>query len=67
MIYEQYSELLISAATTHDEKFKQDTKFGSKSWRNVYEFEQFPNDGDDASFEIDFSVDMIQSYDPHHW
>ena len=30
MAYDQYSELLLSAATTHDGKFKWDTKFGSK-------------------------------------
>ena len=59
---EKYYELLLSAATTHDDKFKQETKFGSKSWRSVYQIEQLPNDGDEASFDIYSSVDMIQAY-----
>ena len=42
--YEKYSELLLSAATTHYKKFKRDTKFGYKSWRSFYELDQFPND-----------------------
>ena len=45
--YEKYSELLLSAVMTHDDKFKQETKFGPKSWRSVYKLEQLPNDGDE--------------------
>ena len=45
LTYDQCSGLLISDETTHDHKFKWDTKFGSKSWSSVYDLEQFPNDG----------------------
>ena len=57
--YEQYLELLISAATTHKDKFKRDIKFGSKSRKSVYELEHFPNDGDEGSFEIDSYGDTL--------
>ena len=65
MTYEQYSELLISSETTHDNKFKRDTKFGSKYRRNVYELEQLPNDGDGYMFDIDSYVDAIQACASH--
>ena len=48
--YEKYSELLLSAATTHYKKFKRDTKFGYNWCRSVYELEQLPNDGYEDSF-----------------
>ena len=60
--YEQYYELHISAATTLDEKFKRETKFGCKYRRIVYEIEQFTNDRDETSFGIDTSVGIIQEY-----
>ena len=53
MTYEKYSELLISAETTHDKKIKQDTKFVSKYRRIIYEIEQLPNDDNESSFETE--------------
>ena len=52
---------------THDNKFKWDGKFVSKSWSSVYDIEKFPNDGDEDLFGIDSSIDMIQAYASHHW
>ena len=43
LTYDQYYELRLLSATTHDKKLKRNTKFGSKSQRSVYELEQFPN------------------------
>ena len=65
MNYEQYSELLLSAAKSHKKKIKRYTKFGSKSQRSVYDLEQLPNDGNEDSFDIDSYVDMIQAYTSH--
>ena len=65
LIYEQFSELLLSDSTTHDNNFKKDTKFDSKSHRSAYEPEQLPNYGDEASFYIDSSVDIIKAYASH--
>ena len=62
LTYEKYYELLLSAATTNNKKFKRNTKFGSKPWRSVYDIEKFPNDEDENSFGIESSVDMILSY-----
>ena len=36
--------------------------FGSKYRRSVYELEQFPNNNDEAYFDIYSSIDMIQAY-----
>ena len=52
LYYAQYSELLISAPTTHYKKFKWDTKFGYKSRRSVYYIEHLNNDGYETSFDI---------------
>ena len=43
-------------------KIKHDAKFSYKYRQNVYDIEQLPNYYNEASFEIDSSVDMIQSY-----
>ena len=62
LTYETYYELLILAVMYHDRKFKQDSKFSSKSQCNVYELGHIPNDGYDASFNIYSSIDMVQAY-----
>ena len=59
---EKNYELLISAATTLDKKFKRDARFSSKLWMNVYELVKLLNDDNEASFDIDSSVGMIQEY-----
>ena len=60
--YEKYSELFLSAATNHNNKFNLSTKFVSKSRRSFYELEQLPDDGYDATFDIYVSVYIIQAY-----
>ena len=59
MAYDQYSEFLLSAATTHNKKIKWESKFGSKYRSILFNIEQFPNDGYEASFGIDSSFGMI--------
>ena len=44
LTYDQYSELLILDAITHDNKLKWDSKFGYKSLWNVYDLEHIPID-----------------------
>ena len=61
LTYEKYSGLFLSDKTNLNNKFNWDTKFGSKYHRSFYELEQFPNDGDDDSFDIDYSVHMVQA------
>ena len=62
LIYEKYSELLLSAETTHENKFKWDSKFWSKYQRSVYEIGQLLYSNYEVSFDIDSSVDTIQEY-----
>ena len=60
--YDKYSELFISDLMIHNNKLNKDNKFGSKYRRSFYELEKLPNDGNEASFNIDSSVDVIQAY-----
>ena len=62
LTYEKYYELLILSAKTHYNKFKQDSKFGSKSRPSVYDIKQCTNDDDNNSFDIEYYVDIIQAY-----
>ena len=58
---EHYSELPLSAGTTHNNSFKQDSKFVPEYQWSVYELKKLPNDNDEASCDIDFCVDIIQA------
>ena len=60
---DKYDDLLIQAAMTHDNKFKWDDRFSYKYRRDVYDIEQLPNYGYWYLFDIEYYVDMIQSYD----
>ena len=61
-ILDSFSQLQLPTIT----KIKWDTKFGFESQRCFYELEPFPNDGDEASFDIYSSVDIIQACSSHH-
>ena len=57
--YDKYSALLIFAATTHDNRFKWGAEYRYKYKYSVYDIEHLPIDDDKASFNIDYSVDII--------
>ena len=65
MTHDKYYELLLSAAMTHDKKFKRVAKFGSEYWWNFYDLKQLPNDDNEDSFDIDSYIDMIQACYSH--
>ena len=63
LTYEKYSELLLLDSTIHDKKSKQNNKFSSKYWQNIYDIEKLPIGKDDISFNIDSYVGIIKEYD----